>query len=325
MSFFSVLNDLLHPAPPPSEAVLRALGRIGELVDPLLPTLGAFEKTLAGPVAHVLGYCDGLVAALPGPMEITRTSFANDPLVHALFATASDIEQMIGRSQAIRDFLHEPRCWESEHFYAMLAARRQEKHQLGIAEEGGVMHSEVPQTVLYFSDHTLIEPSCQLEETLRGLRCKAFESLLHTFRSHVDALRASRDELRADVAEQRSHLFAPQAHPAEAATRHFAELSEALRTQAESLMPEQVLQALADYLMHPETALRLTPVSLSVDRLGVIQHAADPLSGAQTITFPELTARDRRLHLGMLVRIERTEALAAVEAVSDQQHRYMII
>ena len=325
MSLLSALSDLLHPAPPPDAQVLRALARIGELVDPLLPTLGNFEKTLAAPVQHVLGYCDGLVAALPGPMEITRTSFANDPLVHALFATAGDIEQMIGRSQAIRDFLQEPRCWENEHFYAMLAARRQEKHQLGLAETGGVIRSEVPQTVLYFSDHTLIEPSCQLEETLRGLRCKAFESLLHTFRSHVDALRATRDELRADVAEQRSHLFAPQAHPGAAATRHFAELSEALASQGESLMPEQLLTALADFLMHPETALHLTPVSLSVDRLGVIQNASDPFAGAQTITFPELTARDRRLHLGMLVRIERTEALAAVEAVRDQQHRYMII
>ena len=44
-----------------------------------------------------------------------------------------------------------------------------------------------------------------------------------------------------------------------------------------------------------------------------------------TLNFPELTARDRRLHLAMLARISRDEALEAVEMVRDQLHRFMLI
>ena len=83
---------------------------------PMLKHTAGFEKRLAGPVQHALGYCAGLVAHLPGPIDINRHAFANDPLIHALFATADDIDQMLGRSRRIRDFLSEPCSWESDHF-----------------------------------------------------------------------------------------------------------------------------------------------------------------------------------------------------------------
>lgn len=329
MSFFSTVSELLHPAPPPPPEVLQALDRLATTVDPLLKAAPGFERHLSGPVNHAQGYCAGLVAALPGPIDIDRQAFSRDPLVHALFATADDIAQMLGRSQAIRDFLRQPCAWESDHFYAMFAARRQQKRQLGMSRQGDVIRNEVPQTVLYFSGQTLIEPSCQLETTLHGLREKAFDSLLHTFHSHLEALRQERDGLRLDASIERNHLtvlgHTTDGKQFEVATRHLAELDARLRAKAESLMPEHLLDTLADYLQHPEPALNLSPVTLTVDRLGVIQDEVQDDSSVHTLNFPELTARDRRLHLAMLARISRAEALEAVEMVSDQQHRYMII
>mgnify|MGYP001765840773 CR=1 FL=1 len=328
MSLFSAVADFLKPPPPPDPAVLKALDRVAEMVDPLLKVTPGFERHLADPVRHALGYCDGLVGALPGPIDINRQAFSTDPLVHALFATADDIGQMLGRSQAVRDFLAEPRCWESDHFYAMLAARRQQKKQLGMAQQGDLIRNDVPQLVLYFSGHTLIEPSCQLEESLHGLRCKAFESLLHTFRSHVQVLRNERDGLRADISVERAHLTTFKSalgnHEIEVGTRHLAELDGKLRQHAEELMPEHLIASLADYLQAPEPALRLSPVTITVDRLGVVRDEADD-SNAHTLNFPELTARDRRLHLATLVRVSRDEAMEAVEAVRDQQQRFLLI
>ena len=329
MSLFSSVADLLKPAPPPDPSLLRALDRVAELVDPLLRAAGDFEKRLHGPVQHALGYCDELVAALPGPIDINRHAFASNPLVHALFATADDIDQMLGRSQAIRDFLAEPCSWQSDHFYAMFAARRQEKKQLGMAQQGDVIRNDVPQTVLYFSGQTLIEPNCQLENTLHGLRCKALESLLQTFHSHVKVLRHEREGLRSDVSVERAHLTvlrgSSDGQAYQVSTRHLAELDSQLRTTAESLMPEHLLLALADYLARPESALHLTPVSITVDRLGIVHDAPNGDAAVNTLSFPELTARDRRLHLAMLARINRDEALAAVERVRDQQHRFLLI
>ncbi|MCG2575909.1 hypothetical protein LZ012_02745 [Dechloromonas sp. XY25] len=329
MSLLSAVADFLKPAPPPDPALRKALARVGELVDPLLRLAPGFEHRLGGPLEHALGYCDGLVAALPGPIDINRHAFANDPLVHALFATADDIDQMLGRSQAVRDFLAEPCSWDSDHFYAMFAARRQQKKQLGMEQQGEVIRNDVPQLVLYFSGQTLIEPSCELDNTLHGLRSKAFESLLHTFQAHLQVLRHEREGLRNDVSVERAHLTVLRGSsggPAyEVGTRHLAELDAQLRQCAEALLPEHLLDALADYLQAPEAALHLTPVTITVDRLGVVRdEGADDLN-AHTLKFPELTARDRRLHLAMLARISRDEALEAVERVRDQQHRFMLI
>jgi hypothetical protein len=327
VSIFSAVADLLKPAPPLDPSVRKALDRVAELVDPMLKAASGFEKQLSGPVQHALGYCDGLVASLPGPIDINRKAFASDPLVHALFATADDIDQMLGRSQAVRDFLEEPCSWDSKYFYAMFAARRQQKKQLGIAQQGEVIRSDVPQLVLYFSGQTLIEPSCQFDITQRGLRCKALESLLYTFQAHVQALRHEREGLRGDVSAERAHLAVLRGSSGgqerEVGTRHLAELDAKLRQTAASLMPDHLVEALADYLQSPEPALHLTPVTITVDRLGVVRDDVTP--DAHTLNFPELTARDRRLHLAMLARISRDEALEAVEMVRDQQHRFMLI
>ena len=329
MSLFSAVADLLKPAPHPEPAVLRGLNKVAELVDPLLRVNRDFEKALAFPVQHALGYCDGLVSQLPGPIEINRHAFVTDPLVHALFATPDDIGQMLGRSQAVRDFLASPYSWEADHFYTMLAARRQQKRQLGMAQQGDVVRTDVPQTVLYFSSHTLIEPSCELETTLRTVREKAFESLLQTFHAHVEALRIEREGLRSDVSCSRAHLSVLRGTSGGAAyevsTRQLNELDAQLNEKCLSLQPEQLIEALADFLQSPEPALHLTPVSITVDRLGVIKENALDDPSASTLNFPELSTRDMRLHLAMLARVSREEAAEAVEKVRDQQHRFMLI
>lgn len=329
MSLFSAVAEFLKPVPPLDQATLEALDLAARMVEPALRFTPGFERKLSGPLQHALAYCAGLVAALPGPIDISRQAFAGDPLVHALFATAGDIEQMLGRSQAVRDFLASPHCWESDHFYAMLAARRQLKKQLGMEQQGEMIRNDVPQQVLYFSGQTLIEPDCRIENTRLGLRHKALESLLYTFHAHIEALRHERAGLSAELSVERAHLAvlrgAYDGQEITVGTRRLAELDARLREQAAALMPEHLIGALAGYLAAPEAALHLTPVAVTVDRLGIIRNEPDSFSNVHTINFPELTARDRRLHLAMLARINRDEALEAVEKVRDQQHRFLLI
>ena len=84
MSLISSIADFLKPTPTPTPKVRKALERVGEIVDPLLKSASGFERELAPPVEHVLGYCEGLIAALPGPIDINRQAFSGDPLVHAV-------------------------------------------------------------------------------------------------------------------------------------------------------------------------------------------------------------------------------------------------
>lgn len=329
MSLFSAVVDFLKPEPPPSPAVSRAMESVGELISPILRSTPGFEKKLSHPLEYALGYCDGLVAALPGPIDINRQAFSNDPLVHALFATAGDIEQMLGRSESVRDFLASPAGLEHEHFYALFAARRQEKKQLGIVQHGDVIQNDVPQRVIYFSAQALIEPDGDLAITRDKLRTKALESLLHTFNTHIEALRNEREGLRADASVERAHLMVMKGASAgqniAVHTRHLQELDTRLRESVASLMPDEMLNALGTFLHNPEQALHLKPCTVTIDRLGVVCDPVPDDANIHTLNFPELTARDNRLHIALLARISRDEALEAVETVRDQQYRFMLI
>jgi len=331
VSLFSVVSDLLKPAPPPDPRLQAALDRVIGMVDPMLRVLPNLAHQLTPAVEHALGYCEGLVAALPGPIAIDRRAFGADPLVHALFATAGDIDEMLGRSQSIRETIDHPETWQGDHFHAMLAARRQQKKQFGMARQGDIIRNDVAQEILYFSDQTLVEPSCDLETTRRKLRDKALDSLLHSFNAHVDALRREREHLRIDASDEHAQLAQLARHPGddplagETRTRHLAELDFRLRESAEALTPEHLLINLMAFLRTPETALCLHSVSVTVDRLGVVHPEANDDEQVETLRFPELISRDRRQHIAMLVTIPCQDALAAVEKARDRQHRYILI
>jgi hypothetical protein len=330
MSLLAHIADLLRPSPRPDPDTTAALSRVIGMVDPLVRAAPRLEKHLLTSVEHALSYCRGLVDALPGPIEINRHSFSGDPLVHALFATANDIDEMLGRSQAIRDFLTKPECWANDCFCAMLAARRQQKTQLGMARQGDVIRSDVPQVVLYFSDQTLIEPCCDPEMARQRLQARALDSLLQAFNQHVETMRHDRQNLRTDLSSEHACLNAMRQHRSntddeEKHTRHLVELDLRLRQNNEALMPENLADLLADFLHHPENALSLKPVTIRIDRLGIVHDANPDDNDAQTIIFPELTSRDRRQHLATLVRISRAEAQSAVEQAKDRQKRYILI
>jgi hypothetical protein len=328
VSLFSAVADLLKPAPPPDPGLQAALDRVLSMVSPMLRFQPNLERQLAPAVEHALGYCAGLVAALPGPITINRRAFGGDPLVHALFATAGDIDEMLGRSQAIRDTVDHPESWQGEYFHAMLAARRQQKKQFGMAQHGNIIRNDVPQEILYFSDQTLVGPSCDLETTRRKLREKALESLLHSFNAHVEALRLERESLRADAAaeqSQRAMDSAAELPASKAHTRHLAELDSRLRGNVEALTPEHLTATLIDFLRAPEAALSLQPVTVNVDRMGIVHAGSEDDGQVDTLRFPELISRDRRQHIAMLVTIPCQDALAAVARARDQQHRYIII
>ena len=363
MSLFSAFARLLHPHPLPDAVVLAAIERLVDLVDPALRNARGYVRMLEAPVHYALGYCAGLVSTLPGPVAIDHHAFASDKLVHALFATASDIGLMLGESQSLRDYLAEPASYDSDELYALLAARRCTKRVLGYAIEGDNVRSDVPQELLYFTAHTLVETGSNLDAIRGCLRAAAFASLGKSFRTHVDALRQEKCGLQGERSLAQAHLTVLRGKTDRdeqyvVHTRRIAELDASLRDAVESLMPEQLLEALASNLKQPEQLLRLEPIVLTVDRAGVLTNAMGAASswdsggsGASgtsvnsvnsdlsessyaakneaqdelTLQLFELTSRDRRRNVTLLVRIRREDAVASVEAAKVRRDRFLVI
>lgn len=313
------LFDWLRPPPALDARTAALIGRAVTAVDPLLKAVGGHERTLAAPVCHAFDYCERVALAIPGPFEISRAAFASDPLVHALFGSADDVEQMLARSQCVRDYLAGHGVVAPGQCCALLGMRRHVTTGFGSRLAGEIILHDAPQQTLSFADHTLAEPGPDLDSAQRRLAETMFDGLLKGFVAHVDEVREDRQELRDAQAVTRAHARSegPESH-----TRRLAELQERLRETVDALQPGRLIETLAAYLAAPEASLRLDSVKLAVDRFGVIVDPEDPR--ADTLRFVELTTRDQRRWVAMIVKVDREEARAAVERFNAQR-RYIVI
>lgn len=309
------LLDWLKPPPRLDAATQALVDRAAEAVEPLLKTLPGYGRKLAPAVRHAFDYCERLAQDIPGPVPITRSAFASEPLVHALFGCADDIGDMLARSQCVRTHLVNIVGPADGQCCALLGMRHHQKAGFGVGLTGDVLRTDEPQRMLYFTDHTLAEPSPDLEAAYRRLAKVMFDGLLKGFVAHVAEVRAERKELREEEALTRV-LCAARAE-SESHTRRQAALQERLRKTADTLQPPRLMEALADYLAAPEASLSLNPIKLCVDRAGVIVDSAARPAQADTLRFMELTSRDQRRWVVMIVKVDREEARAAVQRLDE--------
>jgi hypothetical protein len=312
--------DWLKPAPPIDAATRTRIEQAVTLVDPLIRQVGGYERVLAPAVQQSWDYCERMALAIPGPFPISRSAFADDPLVHALFGSADDIEIMLATSQCVRDHLTEMALTGGQ-CCALLGMRPRINSGFGTRISGEVIRHDEPQKTLTFADHTLTEPSPDLDSAHRRLAERMFDGLLKTFVAHVDEVREERQELHdaASIERAKARCAGPEAH-----TRRLAELQERLHETADTLQPDRLIHILAAHLGSPETSLSLAPVKMWVDRFGVLAEGEADRDHADALRFVELTTRDLRRWVVMVVKIDQAEARAAV-ARFEERRRYIVI
>lgn len=315
MGFF----DWLKPSPLLDAATQARIGQAVQAVDPLIGQVSQHARILAPAVQHAWRYCETLASAIPGPFAISRSAFADNPLVHALFGSADDVDIMLATSECIREHLVEMTL-NDDHCCALLGMRPKITAGFGVRISGELISRDEPQKTLTFADHTLAEPSPDLDTAHRRLTERMFEGLLKIFVAHVDSVREERQELRdaATLARAQARSSGPEAH-----MRRLDELQTRLRATADTLQPDRLVHTLATHLAAPETSLQLSPLKLWVDRFGVLAEGDDH-AHADALRFVELTTRDQRRWVVMVVKISRDEARAAF-AHLEARRRYIVI
>ncbi|MCX8018490.1 MAG: hypothetical protein N2690_11415, partial [Rhodocyclaceae bacterium] len=207
---------------------------------------------------------------------------------------------------------------------ALLGMRHREKTSFGARLTGEIVRLDEPQRALYFTDHTLAEPSPSLPAARARLRVAMFEGLVKGFAAHVADVRAQRHDLEQAEAIEAAQLRSRGAQSTlSSPTRRLDELRARLAATAEALQPEGLLEALAECLAHPEPFLRLEPIEISVDRNGIITSPGAAGEG-DTLHFAELTSRDQRRWVVILARIRQEEARRAIERI-EAARRYIVI
>lgn len=314
MGFF----DWLKPAPALDAALRARIDQAATAIDPLIRQVNGYEKKLAPAVQHALDYCADIARRIPGPFAVNRGAFVSDPLVHALFGSADGIDHMLATSQCVRDHLSQMTL-ETGQCCALLGMRIHEKSGFGAALSGEVVRADVAQTTLYFSDHTLAEPSRDEASVRQRLREVLFEGIVKGIAAHVGDVRAEHAGLAREKAIAQGQARAglkPETH-----TRRLDSLYERLTATADALQPKHLLETLAAALAAPEPFLHLEPVEISVDRAGIISNGA---KDADTLHFVELTSRDLRRWVVILALINREDAHRALERF-ETSRRYLVI
>ncbi len=122
-------------------------------LSPRLRLVPHYERRLAPRLATALEAIRATVTGLPAPREASESAWDSDPHIHAYFGTAADVVRAFSRSPDLREFFG--RMPLAEHAYAVLGMAMNERRTLGVALEGEVMRSDVPQTLVSFSDYQL--------------------------------------------------------------------------------------------------------------------------------------------------------------------------
>lgn len=316
MGIFSGLAHWFASRPALDVSLRQAVEQTVEAVDPRLRTISDYQRKLAPVVSSALSYCQTLSENVPGPVEINQRAFSDDPMIHAMFAAPGDIGEMLGRSRELREFMADPGLGDANEFFALLGMRQREKAVMGMTLQGGIVQNDVPQRLLYFSDHTLGELGNELQITRQRLQSASFGGLVQGFSHCVAELRQERDNARTAWNMERA------GGPVPGERRQI--LEERQRQAVASLVPGRLLQALIEWLAAPQERLYLKPTAVTVDRMGVISPDSQPGGNFCTLNYPELVARDRRHWIVLLAKISRQDARDAL-ARQEQANRYLII
>lgn len=269
-----------------ASATERAVNR----VEPHLKQIGGYPKVFHKPIVSALEYSRSLAAIIPGPVEINRAAYVQVPLVHALFPSVDFIHEGLCSSLAMRDFhMQNP---ASREVYALMGMRRWEKNTVGMELHGQVLRRDVLQHVVYFTNHTLENPSTSIEETREMIAWSFFDKLIDLVAKRIE----TRKQEKSDLLREKDRLMA-RLHEANDLTR--PALAEEMDNMLSKIQKHVTLSDLPHYLhdfeavlLNPDQHLRLERTSMYLDDMGVRREPGE--AAGKPVEFDDLIGFDRR-------------------------------
>lgn len=298
-----------------SEVIERAV----QESDPAIRSLAGYRKQLRQPVEHALAYIEGLVAAVPGPVELVPENWDRSPLARALFVGPQEAAALLQGSGELRAFFS--RQPQTPAAIAILTATRREHTVFGTALEGEIVRRDVPQVAVEFVDLMVVAPAFTESEARRELKFRTLQLLASWALKDMLALKSLREEL----AEQRRILEIKLKIQQTRTDRLECTLGADCKTDErpdpgggiladidrrlmelppDKLSAEAHLEHLVEALNHPEKIMTARAFSLNLNWMGVRQDPA-PHEPSSAIALAEVEIRGRLKRVAVLVQVQR--------------------
>ncbi len=295
MGLFAGLTNWFRPSAAAAGPETAVVAHVIGLVNSSLRSVPGYQDRLMPAIEHAALYCERLASEIPGPIDITAETHANDPRVCSLFPDAAEIGIALGRSLAVREGLQQFAQQSPAFVHGLLGMRRRRIVATSQTPPGSEAASPV-------ADHTFRSLGGDEAETRRRIAEAAFDGLAIGFNSRWTE--ACRRSARAQSEKRvEAELARVQTPPGEGPSVQEARIIQL----AQQPTPERMLESLAAWLMAPDELVRLAG-TLDIGEL----------------SLPVLVARDRRHWPVCLVRFSMAEAVAAL-ARETRTHRYMLI
>ena len=271
--------------------LLPAIERAVSLVEPLLKQAGGYPEAYRKPVMTALEYADSLAHRIPGPVAVNLDAYAKDAFVHAIFPSMDYVSEAFRSSHAMQEYLREHPA--ADETYALMGMRRFEKTVMGMELSGEVIQQDVPQHMVYFTSHTIIEPAPSEQQARDQLAWGFFDSLVGKVAKRI----ASRkQEIQSQLQEM--NLVKARLHSASTETRpalekELSRILDSIQGATRSLELHNYLDEFEAVLLDPEQHLRLDPSPMILDSMGIRRDSNGTAQGEQII-FNDLIGFDRR-------------------------------
>ncbi|MBP0628211.1 MULTISPECIES: hypothetical protein [unclassified Cupriavidus] len=290
----TVLNWLRRRGKHPDGARDAGRAALVERVTRLCPyvrLVSGYRKRLVPALAIADRYVRDVLAGLPPASAASEATWNSDPYIHAFFGTAQDVMPVFSRSPDLRDYFGSSSA--AAEAYCVLGMDKHERRTLGVALEGDVMRTEVPQTTVSFTDHR-VRICAATEAALREeIASRMLDQLALQALADVASGTSRRDRIEHEqtLLTTRLHLLEKQGFGMRSVLGESSDTqpgeSERLREQVaqneaalaalgaagaqggRAGMPERQLQVLVDVLTHAEAsftvereAVRLSPMNI---------------------------------------------------------------
>lgn len=319
--------------------------QINELVEriaklhPQLRLARRYQARLAPAVATSLDYAGKLVDSMPPAREASAAAWASDPCIHAFFASAQDVAQVISRSADLR--MHFERNADLQEAYAILGMEMTERHILGVGLEGETLRRDVPQTTVSFSDHQVRICGCTDAELRGEIVRRLLDQLALEGLARVAADKTRRDMLKRERAllKTRFQLLERQGAGIRAAlgSNVAAESDELAQLEAQIEENERNLASLGlqedaldreldrvcDVFAHPKQHIYVLSKRLRLDRMNVVLKGKNA-QASEEIEFhiARIPTTPPRKRAFSLVRFARADMLPA-KSMLDEAERLL--
>jgi len=281
--FSNVASRLFSAAPPGGagtvepELVQLAVEEIVNAVDPRLRTLSRYRSKIAPGAERTIAHLRSLGSALPASIELSRAAWSADPLLNAFFATASDVPELLGRSEELRTFFAAPANASAMEVHALLGMLKTERSVFAPAIVNGALRQDVAQTTVSFAKHRLFAPAADVLDCRRQVGMLILRRMAELALERITALGESAVDL-----EQRKAMLGSRLRMLNLRRKGIEEIAgSAGEVSAEIALIEGELKATVDDYV--EAKASLATLDSRIEHINAIFNApADNVSLART-------------------------------------------